>query len=330
MSTLGRRQLFVLFVLCGGFLPIAIGCQATSGWAFNNSGRAYYQRGQYAMARDEFYRASLDDPRNPDYRHNLAMAMKKTGNVAGAERVLRQNLTEVSAMHQPTYHSLSQLLAEQRRYAEAQDLLQGWAVAQPYIPQSHVELAWIQREMGNPVAAEQSVRQALQVDPRNPAALAELGQLYEDHGQPDRAASMYQRSLASRWAQPQVQSRLQMIADGSTRQRTMARSALMQNPVPIQPTMAYGPSPLLTSQPEMTVSTARPAGDGSEIMAAAPMLAPTPDPSPSAPMMASPMSSPTPISFETPIVAGPTLTPNADPAHAEPTYTAELPLVEPH
>jgi Tfp pilus assembly protein PilF len=150
MSNLVRDTMRVL--LCSGFsglLLVSAGCQATNGWAFNNSGKGYYARGNYAMARDEFHRAVIDDSCNPDYRHNLAMAMKRTGDVAGAERVLRANLENVSAMHQPTYHSLSQLLAEQNRHAEAQDLLQGWAVAQPYIPESHVELAWIQRESGN-------------------------------------------------------------------------------------------------------------------------------------------------------------------------------------
>jgi tetratricopeptide (TPR) repeat protein len=326
--SLSDRRWWCLLGL-GLLLTVGAGCRLANGWAFNNSGKAYYQRGQYAMARDEFYRAALDDPYNPDIRNNLAMALKKTGNVAAAERVLRTNLTQVSAMHQPTYHTLAQLLAEQQRYAEAQDLLQGWTVAQPHNPYAHIELAWVQRQLGHPAAAEQSIRQALQLDPQNSAALAQMGQLYEDGGQPDRAAALYQRSLVSRWSQPQVQSRLQMIADGSARAK-ITRSALMQNPVAVQPTMVYGPPPTLATNSGMTISTARPAGDASAIMAAAPVLGPTPDPMSAT--IAAPVAagSAAPVSFEAPIVAGPQPTPNADPAHAEPTYTAELPLVEPH
>jgi hypothetical protein len=37
-----------------------------------------------------------------------------------------------------------------------------------------------------------------------------------------------------------------------------------------------------------------------------------------------------PLTFEAPVVAGPAMTPNADPAHAQPELTAELPLVEPY
>jgi tetratricopeptide (TPR) repeat protein len=328
MSTLGCLpfRFVLLLVLCGGLLPTSAGCHATSGWVYNNSGRAYYRRGQYAMARDEFYRATLDDPQNADYRHNLAMALKKTGDIAGAERLLRQNLTCASAMHQPTYHSLAQLLVEQNRHAEAHDLLQGWATAQPYLPQSHVELAWLQREMGNPVAAEQSLRHALQVDPRNPAALAQLGQLYEDSGQADRAAAMYQRSLAVRWQQPQVQSRLQMIADGSQRHRVASRSALMQNPVPVQPAYAFGGPPNVAAQPPMTVISSAPGSDSAAVLAAAPNLGPTPNSSPT-PISA---TSPTPVTFESPSMVGPVLSPNPDPAHVEGQLTADLPVVEPH
>jgi hypothetical protein len=35
------------------------------------------------------------------------------------------------------------------------------------------------------------------------------------------------------------------------------------------------------------------------------------------------------IAFEAPLLAGPTILPNGDPAHAQPEMTAELPLVDP-
>ncbi len=319
-----------LVLLCGGLLPAIVGCQAASGWAYNNSGRAYYQRGNYAMARDEFHRAMVDDPQNPDYRHNLAMALKKSGDAPGAERILRQNLTTVSAMHQPSYHSLSQMLAEQNRHAEAQDLLQGWTVAQPYVPEAHVEMAWLQREMGNSAGAEQSLRHALQVDPRHPTAMAQLGQLYQDNGQPDRAAAMYQRSLATRWEQPQVQSRLKMIADGSSRNVSTTRSAMLLNPMTMQPaSVVYaGPTPLANQQaPAMMMS--QPPNAVPAVMAAAPQLGSIPDAGlPGQPGPSGMIS--TPPQYEQPLMAGPVLMPNADPAHAQPEMTAELPVVDPY
>lgn len=327
MSHLTNHTSRRLLMACAGLLLVSTGCRATNGWAFNNSGKGYYAKGNYAMARDEFRRAAIDDPCNADYRHNLALAMKRTGDVAGAERVLRANLEQANAMHQPTYHSLSQLLVEQNRQPEAQQLLAGWAQTQPYVPEAHVELAWIQRESGNIPGAEQSLRQALQMNPQHPTATAHLGQLYQDSGQPDRAAAMYQRSLAARWQQPQVQSRMKMLSDGSA--RFNSRSAMMVNPGYGQPTYAYGPqmpmamgptpisSPIISSQPQ-------PMTNSNPLMAAAPSLGPTPDP------MASSISTNSIPQFQAPIIAGPVLTPNADPAHAGPEMTAELPMVEPH
>ena len=59
------------------------GCCRTSGWVMNNSGMGYYQKGNYSMARNEFERAVIDQPYNPDYRHNLAMAQQQRRGMAG-------------------------------------------------------------------------------------------------------------------------------------------------------------------------------------------------------------------------------------------------------
>jgi hypothetical protein len=243
--------------------------------------------------------------------------MIKTGDTAGAEQILRENLNQVSAMHQPSYHTLSRLLMEQNRQGEAQQLVQSWSDTQPYLAQSHVELASINREMGNPVGAEQELQRALQIDPHSPSALANLGQLYEDRGQSNQAAMMYQRSLASRWAQPQVQSRLMSLNTRGGAPRSMTRSAMMQNPMVVQPTtFASAPSPAFASQPVVS-STPTPTASGNSIMAAAPVLGPTPDP-----------ISSSGTTFEQPVIAG-SIIPNADPAHAHPEMTAEGPSLDP-
>lgn len=319
MSSKKRSLSWRLLSFCSGIVLVAAGCQATGGWAFNNSGKAYYQRGNYAMARDEFRQAALADPGNPHYRHNLALAMKKTGDVQGAENVLRENLTRVSAVHQPTYHSLAQILLEQNRQGEAQELLTGWANTQPYVPEAQIELAWLQRQSGDIYGAERSLHRALQTNPQHPTAMAHLGQLYQDAGQPDRAATMYQRSLAVNMEQPQVKSRLQMLADGSARR---TQSGMMMNPMATSsPMMVSAPSPMgpMISQAPTPTIVSNPA------MAAAPVMGPPPMSLPSGSMQTIDSSG---IQFEAPIVAGPALTPNADPAHTE--LAAELPLVEPY
>ena len=177
------------------------------GYMVNRSGMKQYARGHYALARHRFAKAVASDPGNPDYRHNLAMALQKQGDVAGSEKILRHNLT-MNAMHQPTYHSLAQLMISQGRAPEAQELLTAWVSTQPYVPEANIEMAWLQRESGDIAGAEQSLQQALKANPTNAIALSHMGQLYQTAGRQDEAVAYYQRSLAAHWDQPEVQSRL--------------------------------------------------------------------------------------------------------------------------
>ena len=250
---LSPSSFFRVIVL--GFLLTNVGCSSTNGWVMNRSGMRQYQRGHYAQARHRFSRAIAHDPCNPDYRHNLAMAIQKQGDMVVCEKILRYNLT-INAMHQPTYHSLAQLLITEGRAPEAQDLVAGWVATQPYVPESNVEMAWIQRETGDYAGAEQSLQSALKADPTHAIALAHLGQLYQTSGRPDQAATYYQRSLASHWDQPEVQSRLSTLTDPSS----SSRSAMMRNP-PSGPTLASNSmmidqpmfeQPMIVSNPMMT------------------------------------------------------------------------------
>lgn len=184
-----------------------VGCGTTGGWVMNNSGMGYYQQGNYAMARHEFSQAVAMDPWNADYRHNLALALQKSGDPVHAERILRHNLN-IDAMHQPTYHSLAKIMLDSGRQPEADELLMTWAGSQPYNADAHVELAWLQRQSGNVPAAEQSLRQALQIEPTNATAVAQLGELYQEAGEPQRAAGLYQQALALDYNQPEIQSKL--------------------------------------------------------------------------------------------------------------------------
>ena len=224
--------------ICLGLILLSTGCRAMNGKMMNNVGMRQYQRGNFAAARQNFSRAVADDPHHPDYRHNLAMAMQKQGDQPGAERVLRHNLS-LDPMHQPTYHALAQNLVQQQRHGEAQELLAEWSETQPYLTESHVEMAWLQREMGNHAAAEQSLRRALQVEPNNPVALSHLGQIHHETGRTDEAAGYYQRSLASRWDQPEVQSRLATVSN----RRDRRRSAMAMNGPEGPIAFAQGPLP---------------------------------------------------------------------------------------
>ncbi len=321
-----------------GLLLAATGCQSAGGWVMNNSGMGYYQKGHFALARNEFLQAVAIDPWNPDYRHNLAMASKRMGDVTTAERVLRHNLT-IDAMHQPTYHSLAQIMVESGRQDQAIDMVQTWTATQPYVPGAHIEMAWLQRETGNIPGAEQSLRQALQVEPHNPIAMAHLGEIYQQAGQPMQAAAMYQRSLALNMNQPLVQSRLASINTMPVNGMQMAGGPAFLPPPAFQgaPVMAMGQPNMMAAmpagQPMNFAPPQQPMMQQPMMTAAPPVMPPQVVTSAPQPMVVNgpvTVAKPAPSNGWHPTMAsaGPVITMPADPAHA-PEMTAGLPVVDP-
>ncbi len=213
MTQYFQRLLFMtLVILSSSMLFSLCGCARMSGFVMNESGQAYYARGNYALARQEFQKALIDDPTNANYAFNLAAAAQKQGDYELAERGYRQALS-LNPSYQPAYHGLASLMMEQGRSDEAQQLLSAWVGSQPYVADSYVEMAWLQRELGDPNAAEQTLRQALQVNPQHDRAIAQLGQVYEEQGRTEDAVAMYQRSLYLDPTQSQVKNRLASLKE---------------------------------------------------------------------------------------------------------------------
>ena len=235
----------LLLVLCG--------CRTPQGVVMNNSGKGYMEKRHFVMARHEFSRALAAEPCNAEYRHNLAMAIQEQGDAAGAEALLRKNLT-IDATHQPTYHSLAALLHKQGRTDEAMGLLQTWADTQCWTVAPRLELAWLYREMGQYSQAEQELCRALQIDNNNPYVLAHLGQAYQDMGQPQQAAFYYRRSLVEKPGQMEVRSRLATVTHPVFLQRYhghASMASLQGAAMPISMEMMGDPNQMMMGPPPM-------------------------------------------------------------------------------
>ena len=247
MHTVMARHSVVLRLVFAAVLLGCIGCNSMNGSMNNQVGITYYRQGNYSMARDEFQRAAANDPWNADYIGNAATAMKRQGDLVGAERTYRQALN-VDPGHQTSNHGLALLMKEQGRTDEANSLLAGWINEQPYSAEPYIEAAWLKRETGDVAGTEQLLLQALRAKPNDYIATAQLGQLYQDTDQPERAAAMYQRSLHAKWNQPEVQSRLTQLqrpyASGAS------TAAVPRSPTPVAPfsVTAAPRSPTLNSQ----------------------------------------------------------------------------------
>ncbi len=190
----------------------ACGCNSVNGHLNNQVGMWDYRQGNYVAARVEFHRAFADDPTNASFAYNLGCTANHLGDPAGAEQLYRRAIA-LNSSYQPAYHGLARLLNEEGRRQEALELISTWAAAQPQHPGAQIELAWIERQNGDTVGSEQSLYRALGIDPGNAIATAQLGQLYQETGQNQRASAMYQRSLRNNWMQPEVQSRLAALRD---------------------------------------------------------------------------------------------------------------------
>lgn len=231
--------------LAAAVLLVATGCSSMNGYMMNASGLGYYEQGNYAMAAREFQQALASNPRNPDYIANLAKTKMKTGDAAGAEQLYQQALT-LAPSHQPAYHGYAELLMAQNRSQEALRMLNAWAATQPYLPESHVELAWLQRELGQHDAAAQSLQTALQMNPNHATALAHLGQYHQDQGDAATAVALYQRALRADWNQPEVHSRLAVAAQSAGSNSPMAEIAMARGVHPgslPRQQLALGPPP---------------------------------------------------------------------------------------
>jgi len=202
-----------------------------NGYIMNASGQAMYERGNYAMAAGEFEKALASVPHNPDYASNLAKTRARMGDVASAEKLYRSNLTK-SPSHQPTYHGLAELLVSQGRGEEATSLLSTWSATQPHEAEAHLEMAWLQKQLGHSDAAAQSAQRALQLNPGHPKALAWMGDHYHQTGQPNQALGMYQQSLQSQWNQPNVHSRLAAASATASPTHPVNATALAQGAPP--------------------------------------------------------------------------------------------------
>ncbi|NNJ27261.1 tetratricopeptide repeat protein [Alienimonas chondri] len=187
-----RSTAAVLF--CAALAATLSGCNQLAGHTANARGKALYERGQIAAAADEFRRATLDDPADADYRHNLAAATERLANPRQAEALYRQTLA-LHPDHQPTVHKLAELYLNTGRPQLARDLTARWAAARPGDARPQIELAFVQSRTGDLAGAERSLRQALVVEPKHAIALANLADLQARTG---RAAQAKHTAAAAR------------------------------------------------------------------------------------------------------------------------------------
>lgn len=200
--------------LVGMTLALAAGCADFSAQGRNAEGARLFSQARYPEALRQFQEAAYTDPTNPDGNYNLAATYHRLGLMEDNESYLRQAehyyhmCLDQGGNHSDCYRGLAVLLAEQGRNEEAFRLLEGWVDREPDAAGAKIELARLFEEFGDRPAAKEHLIEALEADPINPRALAALGKIREEMGEPAQALADYERSLWHDRFQPQVASRI--------------------------------------------------------------------------------------------------------------------------
>ena len=153
-----------------------------------------YEEG-LAIALEGIERRIAANPANPDIfpglHANAGVAFANLGRMEQAEEHFRRAL-EIAPDYESALTNLSILLEQDGRYEEAAALLGDRGVDDPDIL-AGAGLA--QQEQGNYRAAEQSYRQALEIDPGHYAALINLASVLKEGERHDEAVALYQTAM---------------------------------------------------------------------------------------------------------------------------------------
>ena len=187
---------------------------------YNNLGVVADRRGQKSAA-DDFERAIQNDPSDPDYHFNLAVAESRSGDKARAARELRVTLDHkpndpearafLDSLMPPPIGSAAPALKlpperlnrnyEENAFRQMTIQIQSWAERQfarsdPHAhARYHIELGKELLDHGFTTEAEAEFRHAATVDPSSPVPLAGLADVYDARGDSAEARAEAEASL---------------------------------------------------------------------------------------------------------------------------------------
>lgn len=124
-----------------------------------------------------------------------ASRLRKAGDLAGAERFLRQAV-QTEPSHAVAAHQLGEVLLEQRRAPEALAAFNQAVRLRPDFAVAHADRALALAAMSRPAEAESSLRTSLTIDPRLAGAWLNLGRLLISLRRENEAVAPLSRAIA--------------------------------------------------------------------------------------------------------------------------------------
>lgn len=174
---------------------------------YNEDGLYLYQRGDYRSASESFQAALALQPEDVGLLYNTGQCFDHLNQAARAE-YFYQACLRAAPNHAPCRHALAALWVREGRWHDAVQMVEDWLAREPKLAAAHAEDGWLWHQAGDLPRAQARLQQALQLDPHDRRALAELALVYEAMQRPDRAAALYERSLDLDPNQPDLTRRL--------------------------------------------------------------------------------------------------------------------------
>ncbi|MCS7160466.1 MAG: tetratricopeptide repeat protein [Gemmatales bacterium] len=172
----------------------------------NRTGVSWLLQRDFAAAEAEFREALALAPEDFTTQYNLAVAAHLRGRTDEAERWYRRCLAQ-DPHFLPARRGLAHLLWQENRQEELRQFVMEWIRDRPDSADAHALHGWYLARLGDYPAAEAALQSALLRQPQHPFALAELGRIYELYRYPERARSLYERSLHYDPWQPELRAR---------------------------------------------------------------------------------------------------------------------------
>jgi protein O-GlcNAc transferase len=180
---------------------------------YNQDALLLFEKGSYDHSRETFEAALALKPGDANILYNLGRCHEKLGQADRAEARYTECL-RAAPDHPECRHALAELLVSHGRRDEAVKMTEAWLSSRPDLGAAYALDGWLWHQFGDLPRAQGRLQQALEHDSRNTQALNELALVYEDMHRPDRAATLYERSLDYKPGQPEVKARLASLQTG--------------------------------------------------------------------------------------------------------------------
>jgi Tfp pilus assembly protein PilF len=177
---------------------------------FNEDGVHLFSQGDFGGALDSFDMALTLRPQDASLLFNVGECYDRLGDVKAAEKYYGSCLMRYPK-HADARLALAELLYRTGQKPRADQLIEDWLRQDTKSADAFVLDAWRLRRAGAYPQAQGRLQQALDLEPHNRRALAELALLYELTGMPERSYALYERILSREPGQAQIAQRLEQL-----------------------------------------------------------------------------------------------------------------------